>query len=392
MTMHDSTGGIQHGGDHYKGMPIQPIDYAEENKLTATEFSVVKYVSRHRFKGGMDDLTKAFDFLQMLARRYYGTDVHVTYHNPAKDEEPITFPQHDIQSLLCSVLDDFGVRPSKVEVIPLDRESSGQYGDGETFNVYVRFNTSQAFKAIGYRNANSGWWQLDAFEWLPVKKGKPTKEEKYDPDEIEARLQQHGFFPTENPIDADDEEEDEDDQDKWVEEQKVTEAIEKMMPPLEGYSIGVPTLVRYAIATDHWTAAVLYIPKKAGSKRNPIRVNVVVQTWDASDKLTLIEWEIETACPMAMRRKMQEHLDKHNKKNEFESPRKKAEYYKFIEEVTHLGKTADSSHKGNAIKAMNTLKNLATEHGIPEATIEDTTRWQGVAKLIILKISEDVNA
>jgi hypothetical protein len=87
--MNDSTGGIQHGGDHYKSMGIQPIDYAEENKLTATEFSVVKYVTRHRHKAGMVDLKKAFHFLQMLAKRYYGTDVHVTYLNPAEDEEPI---------------------------------------------------------------------------------------------------------------------------------------------------------------------------------------------------------------------------------------------------------------------------------------------------------------
>src|SRR5690606_14955013 len=77
--MKDSTGGIQQGGDHYKAFPIQPIDYAEENKLTATEFSIVKYVSRHRFKNGLEDLKKALHFMQMLIFRYYGEAVSITY-------------------------------------------------------------------------------------------------------------------------------------------------------------------------------------------------------------------------------------------------------------------------------------------------------------------------
>jgi hypothetical protein len=84
MPLRDSTGGIQHGGDHYKRFPIQPVDYGEENKLTPSEYSVTKYVTRHRFHSGMKDLRKAFHFLQMLARRYYGVEVTITYSDQPK--------------------------------------------------------------------------------------------------------------------------------------------------------------------------------------------------------------------------------------------------------------------------------------------------------------------
>ncbi len=82
--MIDSTGGSQEGGSHYKGFPIQPIDYAEENKLTATEFSIVKYVTRHRTKNGLEDLKKAMHFLQMLFFRFYGIRVYVEYGEKTK--------------------------------------------------------------------------------------------------------------------------------------------------------------------------------------------------------------------------------------------------------------------------------------------------------------------
>lgn len=61
----------QVGGDHYKHMKIQPMQYAEANKLTAGEHSVVKYVSRHRFKDGKKDLLKAIHCLELLLELHY---------------------------------------------------------------------------------------------------------------------------------------------------------------------------------------------------------------------------------------------------------------------------------------------------------------------------------
>ena len=56
----------QVGGAHYKGMPIQPVQYILANGLPFVEGAVVKYVSRWRAKGGVEDLKKARHFLDML--------------------------------------------------------------------------------------------------------------------------------------------------------------------------------------------------------------------------------------------------------------------------------------------------------------------------------------
>lgn len=56
----------QIGGVHYKDMPIQPVLFCEKNKLSFCEGNIVKYVSRWRSKGGIQDLQKARHYLDML--------------------------------------------------------------------------------------------------------------------------------------------------------------------------------------------------------------------------------------------------------------------------------------------------------------------------------------
>jgi hypothetical protein len=56
----------QKGGTHYKNMPIQPVVFAHVNKLGFIEGCVVKYVSRWRSKGGIQDLEKAKHFIDIL--------------------------------------------------------------------------------------------------------------------------------------------------------------------------------------------------------------------------------------------------------------------------------------------------------------------------------------
>lgn len=56
----------QEGGNHYKDMPIQPVEYIHRNGLGFIEGCVVKYVSRWRKKGGLEDLRKARHFLDMM--------------------------------------------------------------------------------------------------------------------------------------------------------------------------------------------------------------------------------------------------------------------------------------------------------------------------------------
>lgn len=56
---------IQHGGSHYKGLAIQPIQFAMANRYDAGAFSVLKYVTRHRAKNGREDLLKGRHFVEL---------------------------------------------------------------------------------------------------------------------------------------------------------------------------------------------------------------------------------------------------------------------------------------------------------------------------------------
>lgn len=56
----------QEGGAHYKEMPIQPIQYIMENGIPFAEGCAIKYLSRWRSKGGVEDLRKARHFIDML--------------------------------------------------------------------------------------------------------------------------------------------------------------------------------------------------------------------------------------------------------------------------------------------------------------------------------------
>ena len=57
----------QTGGTHYKGMPIQPAEYAEKNGLSLLEGNVVKYITRWKLKGQpLSDLEKAKHCIDLL--------------------------------------------------------------------------------------------------------------------------------------------------------------------------------------------------------------------------------------------------------------------------------------------------------------------------------------
>lgn len=59
----------QVGGEHYKNMAIGPIEYALANGLGPCEHCIIKYVSRYKNKGGVEDLRKARHYLDMLIER-----------------------------------------------------------------------------------------------------------------------------------------------------------------------------------------------------------------------------------------------------------------------------------------------------------------------------------
>ena len=55
----------QVGGDHYSKTKIQPIEFVMANRWDACAFSILKYVSRHRDKNGLQDLQKARHFVDL---------------------------------------------------------------------------------------------------------------------------------------------------------------------------------------------------------------------------------------------------------------------------------------------------------------------------------------
>lgn len=62
MTAND----MQVGGDHYRTKQIQPWDFILANGLGFLEGNIVKYVSRWKDRGGIEDLRKARHYLDKL--------------------------------------------------------------------------------------------------------------------------------------------------------------------------------------------------------------------------------------------------------------------------------------------------------------------------------------
>jgi hypothetical protein len=56
----------QVGGDHYTRMAIQPLEYALANNLPFAEGCIIKYLSRWRFKNGLEDLRKGYHMYGVL--------------------------------------------------------------------------------------------------------------------------------------------------------------------------------------------------------------------------------------------------------------------------------------------------------------------------------------
>jgi hypothetical protein len=59
----------QIGGDHYAKLAIQPFEYITANSIPYAEGCAIKYLTRWRDKGGIEDLRKASHFIDMLIER-----------------------------------------------------------------------------------------------------------------------------------------------------------------------------------------------------------------------------------------------------------------------------------------------------------------------------------
>jgi hypothetical protein len=54
---------------HYD-MSIQPVEFIVKNDIPFREANIIKYLCRHREKGGLLDLLKAQHYLDMLIQEY----------------------------------------------------------------------------------------------------------------------------------------------------------------------------------------------------------------------------------------------------------------------------------------------------------------------------------
>ena len=64
----------QVGGDHYKDCKIEPIEYILANELGYCEGNIVKYITRHAKKGGLQDIEKVIHYCELLKELKYGAD------------------------------------------------------------------------------------------------------------------------------------------------------------------------------------------------------------------------------------------------------------------------------------------------------------------------------
>ena len=64
----------QVGGSHYKDCAIQPVDYIVENKLDFLEGNIVKYITRHKTKNGIEDIRKVIHYAELILEKKYGKE------------------------------------------------------------------------------------------------------------------------------------------------------------------------------------------------------------------------------------------------------------------------------------------------------------------------------
>lgn len=67
----ESANDRQVDGSHYRELSIQPVEFILANELNYLEGNILKYICRHRTKGGAADLDKAMHYLEMLKEYEY---------------------------------------------------------------------------------------------------------------------------------------------------------------------------------------------------------------------------------------------------------------------------------------------------------------------------------
>jgi len=58
---------LQEGGDHYRTLGMQPVEFVMRNRWDFCAGCILKYLVRYRRKGGLSDLRKARHFVELRA-------------------------------------------------------------------------------------------------------------------------------------------------------------------------------------------------------------------------------------------------------------------------------------------------------------------------------------
>lgn len=62
---------VQVGGSHYRDMIITPTEYIVANDISWLEANAIKYLSRHKKKGGRQDIEKAIHYCHLILAHHY---------------------------------------------------------------------------------------------------------------------------------------------------------------------------------------------------------------------------------------------------------------------------------------------------------------------------------
>lgn len=81
----------QVGGDHYKKLKIQPIEFIIANNLTYPEGCVVKYICRWKDKNGIEDLEKIIHYVEIMIEE-----------ESAKTEEQVKVYTFKVYTISCN--------------------------------------------------------------------------------------------------------------------------------------------------------------------------------------------------------------------------------------------------------------------------------------------------
>lgn len=65
---------VQEGGNHYKNMKYQPVVFAHNINATFLEGNVIKYITRYKFKNGLEDLKKVKHYIELMLQLVYGRE------------------------------------------------------------------------------------------------------------------------------------------------------------------------------------------------------------------------------------------------------------------------------------------------------------------------------